>query len=66
MSYFDDDIELIDVIRTAVTSGDLTDPATNRLMRYVDSARHTHISRRRNSDGSRKNAINHLRRSVYS
>lgn len=66
VSYFDDDIELIDVIRTAVTSGDLTDPTTNRLMKYVDPARHRHIARRRNSDGSRENTINHLRQSIYS
>jgi hypothetical protein len=66
MGYFDDDIELIDVIRAAVANGDLTDPATNRLMRHVDPARHTHISRRRNSDGARQNTINHLRQSVYS
>ena len=65
MSYFDDDIELVDVLRTAVTSGDLTDPATNHLMRHVDPARHTHIRRRRNTDGSRENTINHLRQSVY-
>lgn len=65
ISYFDDDIELIDVIRTAVTKGDLTDSDTNHLMRYVDPARHTHISRRRNSDGSRHNTINHLKQSVY-
>lgn len=66
MFYFDDDIELIDIIRTAVINGDLTDSETNRLMKYVDPDRHSHISRRRNSDGSRKNTINHLRQSVYS
>ena len=65
MSYFDDDIELVDVLRTAVISGDLTDPATNYLMRHVDPARHSHIRRRKNTDGSRKNTINHLRQSVY-
>jgi hypothetical protein len=65
MSYFDDDIELIDVLRTAVISGDLTDPTTNYLMRHVDPKRHSHIRRRRNTDGSRENTINHLRQSVY-
>jgi len=64
--YFDDDIELIDVLRTGVLEGDLTDPATNNLLRHVDPTRHTHISRRRNSDGSRKNVVNHLRSSIYS
>ncbi|WP_456427535.1 hypothetical protein [Rhodocaloribacter sp.] len=65
MSYFDDDIELVDVLRTAVISGDLTDPTTKYLMRHVDPARHSHIRRRRNADGSRENTINHLRQSVY-
>lgn len=66
LSYFDDDLELIDVLRTAVTNGDLTDPASNRVLRHVDQRRHQHLSRRRNLDGSRVIAINHLRSSIYS
>ena len=66
MAYFNDDIELIDVLRTAVLDGDLTDPNTNRLLKHVDPNRHRHIARRQNSDGSRRNTINHLRASVYS
>lgn len=66
LSYFDDDIELVDVLRTGVLEGNLTDPASNNLLRHVDPSRHTHIARRRNSDGSRKNTINHLRSSIYS
>lgn len=64
--YFDDDIELIDVLRTGVLNGDLTDPNTNHVLKNVDAMRHRHLARRRNSDGSRKNTINHLRASVYS
>ena len=66
LSYFDDDIELIDVLRTAVVNGDLTDPDSNRVLRHVDQERHRHISRRRNADGSRRNIINHLRSTIYS
>jgi hypothetical protein len=66
LSYFDDDIELIDVLKTAVTNGDLTDPNSNRVFRHVNQQRHRHLSRRRNADGSREIAINHLRSTIYS
>lgn len=66
MAYFNDDIELIDVLRNAVIAGDLTDPTTDRLLKHVDPTRHTHIARRQNSDGSRRNTINHLRSTIYS
>lgn len=66
LNYFDDDIELIDILRIGVLSGDLTDNGSNNLLRHVDPTRHIHISRRRNSNGSRKNTINHLRSSTYS
>lgn len=64
--YFDDDIELIDVLRTGVLNGDLTNPETNHLLKNVDPIKHRHLARRRNSDGSRRNTINHLRASIYS
>lgn len=66
LNYFNDDIEVIDVLRTAVIKGDLTDPISNRLLKYVDPTQHQHIARRKNSDGSRRNVINHLRSSIYS
>jgi hypothetical protein len=66
LSYFDDDIELIDVLRAGVLNGDLTDPNSNKLLRHIDPDRHKHIARRRNSEGSRRNTINHLRSSIYS
>lgn len=64
--YFDDDIELIDVIRKCVLAGDLTDEDSSHILKNVDPNIHTHIKRRRNSNGSRKNTINHLRSSIYS
>jgi hypothetical protein len=66
LSYFDDDIELVDAIRTSVISEDLTDPEGSYVIRRVDPARHSHLARRQNSAGSRRNAINHLRGTVYS
>lgn len=66
LSYFDDDIELVDVLRRSVLSGDLTDPASANVLKHVDPARHTHIARRQNADGSRTLVVNHLRATVYS
>ncbi len=64
--YFDDDIELVDVLRDSVLANDLTDAASQYVLSRVDPAKHKHLSRRSNSHGSRYNAINHLRGSVYS
>lgn len=64
--YFDDDIELMDVLHKSVLSGDLTDQASQNVLKHVDPAEHTHIARRKNSDGSRKAVINHLRSTLYS
>ncbi len=66
LSYFDDDIELIDVLKIAVSRGDLTDPTSQYVMKYIDSSKHSHIVRRKNSDVSREQIINHLRSSIYS
>lgn len=66
LNYFNDDIELIDVLRIAVINGDLTDPTSMRVLRHVDNRRHPYISRRRNADGSRELVMNHLRSSIYS
>jgi len=64
--YFDDDIDLIEVIRLNVLKGDLTNVKSKHVLKQVDPAKHTHIARRKNSDGSRKLLINHLRQTLYS
>jgi hypothetical protein len=66
MNYFDDDIELIDVLREGVKNDELTDPGSKYVLRRVDPARHAHLSRRQNSPGSREVVINHLRSTIYS
>jgi len=66
LSYFDDDLELMDVLYKAVTNGDLTDQRSQHVLKHVDPATHTHIVRRKNSDGSRKIVINHIRSTLYS
>ncbi len=66
LSYFDDDLELMDVLHKAVISGDLTEQGSQHVLKHVDPAKHTHIARRKNSDGSRKIVINHIRSTLYS
>ena len=64
--YFDDDIELIDVLRLGIIAGELTEEGTNNVLKKVDPNKHRHLSRRQNSYGSRKLVIAHLRTTVYS
>lgn len=66
LSYFNDDLELIDVIRTGILKGDLTDSTSSNVLKHVNYTKHKHLSRRQNSDGSRKLIINHLRKTLYS
>lgn len=66
LMYFEDDIELIDVLREAVLAGDLTDVQSTKLLKHVNPLKHVHISRRKNSNGGREIAIKHLRASIYS
>ena len=66
ISYFDDDIELIDVLRSNIISGDLSDPQSPSILKKINPGKHKHLSRRQNSDGSRKLIINHLRATLYS
>jgi len=63
--YFEDDIELIDVLRTSIINGDLTDNSKH-VLKNIDETIHKHIKRRKNSDGSRKLLANHLRATLYS
>lgn len=64
--YFDDDIDLIEVVRLGILNGDLTDNASRFALKNIDPAKHRHIKRRKNSDGSRQLLANHLRQTVYS
>lgn len=66
VNYFDDDIELIDVLRTAVIDEELTDEESSNVLKKVDPTKHCHLSRRQNSSGSRKLIIDHLRATLYS
>lgn len=64
--FFDDDIDLIEVIRLAILNGDLTDNASKYLFKHIDPEKHFHIKRRRNTTGGRQLLANHLRQTVYS
>lgn len=64
--YFDDDIDLIEVVRLGILNGDLTDSDSKYALKNIDPAKHLHIKRRKNSGGSRELLANHLRQTVYS
>ncbi|WP_182056882.1 hypothetical protein [Pantoea sp. ME81] len=66
ISYFDDDVDLIDVLRDGILKGELNDPDSKYLIKNIDGSKHKHLSRRSNSDGSRELVINHLRTTLYS
>lgn len=66
MDYFDDDIELIDVLRDSVLEGDLHDNTTPHILNRVSPSKHSHLARRKNSKGSRELVMNHLRNTLYS
>ena len=57
---------LASILHKAVISGDLTDPASQHVLKYVNPAEHTHIARRKNADGSRQAVVNHIRSTLYS
>jgi hypothetical protein len=66
LSYFDDDIDLIEVVRLGILNGDLTDKTSQFALKNIDPEKHLQIKRRKNADGSRELLANHLRQTVYS
>lgn len=64
--FFYDDIEIMDVIRTSVLDGKLSDDGSPFVLSGVVKEKHTHLSRRKNSVGGRQITINHLRSTLYS
>lgn len=64
--YFEDDLELVDVLKINIEKGELTDNICHRVLKHVDNTKHSHIARRKNSDSTRKQIINHLRATLYS
>ncbi|BBT96090.1 hypothetical protein WP8W19C03_27840 [Aeromonas veronii] len=66
VGYFDDDIDLVEVVRLGIINGDLTDNSSSYVLKNIDPVIHKHIKRRKNSNGSRELLANHLRQTVYS
>ncbi|CAL1519388.1 hypothetical protein [Chitinophaga sp. MM2321] len=59
-AHLDADLELVDVIKSAVKKNRLNSPGTKLLFDDADKTRHKKLSARRNSDHSRNIAANHL------
>lgn len=66
IAYFDDDIELIDILRDAMLGDDLVEDGSKFVLKGLDPKSHPHLSRRKNSKGSRELLANHIRKTVYS
>lgn len=65
LHYFNDDLDLIDVLRVCVLSEELTDTNSNKVLKNVDENIHKHLSRRANKAGSRQLIIDHLRNTLH-
>ncbi|WLD98072.1 hypothetical protein PX860_06150 [Agrobacterium leguminum] len=65
VAYFDDDIELVDILRNAIMSGDLTEAESKYVLKGLEPNKHPHLSRRKNSNGGRELIANHLRQTIY-
>lgn len=64
--FFNDDIDLVEVVRLSIINGDLTDKGSRYALKNIDPSKHVHIKRRRNLDSTREQLVNHLRQTVYS
>lgn len=64
--YFDDDLELMDIIGISVKKGLLSSPNQNTIFTMLNENLHSHIARRSNSNNSRKAVILHLKQTLYS
>lgn len=65
VAYFNDDIELVDVLRIGILKNEMSDLASKHVLKNVDPVEHSHLARRANSDGSRRLIIDHLRQTLY-
>jgi len=63
-AHFDADLELADVLATAVKQGRLQS-AGNKIFDFVEPAKHPRLSRRKDSDQSRTLAITHLKSTLH-
>ncbi len=61
----DDDIDLVDVLSTAIVKGDLSSADSETVLKRINPQKHVHLSRRQNSAGSRTLISNHLRNTVH-
>jgi len=63
---FKDDLELIDILKMNIESGELKDQHSKYIFKRLDPIKHSHLIRHVNNNHTRKLIINHLRQTVYS
>lgn len=65
-AHFDADIELADIIRTAIHNGALTRNNGQRLFDYVNAQRHPRLAARASNANNRGIAVAHLKATLFS
>lgn len=65
-SHFNADLELIDILTHAVSKNELTPTAGQYIFKHIDANKHTTLINRTNNSQSRKLAVSHLKRTIYS
>lgn len=62
---FDADVELVDVLATAIGKGLLHDPKAKHIFRFIDVKKHPRITKHKSSAHNRGLAIAHLKATVH-
>ena len=62
---FDEDLEMVDILKIALRNNDLL-KENNKLFKYTDSRKHVQLCSRAVTDQSRNIIVYHLRKTVYS
>lgn len=65
-AHFNADLELVDILTSAVRNNDLTPAAGLHLFKHLDANKHITLSNRVNNGHSRKLAVSHLKKTVLS
>lgn len=65
MIYFGDDLDLVDFLSGVVQSGKLSNSTDTTIFTGLNSEKYSRLGRRRNSCGSRKLLMTHLKQSIY-
>ena len=66
MIYFSDDLDLVDFLSKVVQAGKLSSETDTTVFTNLNVEKYSYLARRKNSSGSRKLLMTHLKQSIYS